>query len=1044
MANPIDWSIKSARTVLMILVLLMFMGFGAYTSIPRESTPDVRIPMLIISLNHEGISPEDAERLLIRPVEQKVQSIEGVKEMSSTARLGGGVVLLKFHAGLDVEKAKADVRDKIDEVKPDLPDESDEPVLQEINLSHFPVLVVSMSGQIPQRTLYRMARELQDEIEAEVSEVLEVNIVGEQEEAVEIVIDPIKLEGYGFSIEDVLFFVTRNNRLISAGNIDTGTGRMAIKVPGLIQSAQDLFDLPLKVQGDAVVKFSDVASVRRTFKDREGYAREMGQPAVALEVVKRTGENIIDTVAAARKITEEVRQEWPDHLHITYSQDESDKIIDMVGDLQNSLIIAILLVMVVIMTSLGGRSALLVGVAVPGSFLIGTLVLQWLGLTMNIVVLFSLILAVGMLVDGAIIVVEYADRKMAEGLDRVQAFSQGAKRMTWPVISSISTILAVFMPLLFWPGVVGQFMKFMPITLLATLTASMLMALIFIPTLGAIFGKASEQNIEERKSIAASEVGDLKDVKGHTQTYIQILERALEHPWKIMLGTVVLLIAILFIYATFGRGVEFFPNVEPNTSAIEVHARGNLSVEERDALVKRVEDRILDLPYFTSVYTNTEVSSRSRRKGPPRGEDVIGAITVEYIDWQKRPTADEISEIILERVSDIPGIIVAIRKNKPGPPTDKPIEVELSSNNIELLETSSKKVKRFLEALDGVTAVEDNASLPGIDWQINVDRAQAAKFGADVSLIGGTIRLVTNGIKIDEFRPDDSKDEIDILVRFPEDYRTLEQLKRIRIQTKQGLVPISSFVTMQPKPKINVIRRINAKRALKVSADVLPSVTADEKITEIRQWLETEADFDPKLISVQFKGEEEDKKETGDFLAKAFMVALFIIAIILVTQFNSFFSMGLVLSSIVMSTIGVFIGLLVMNQRFGIVMGGLGIIALAGIIVSNNIIMIDTFDRLRERIKDAKEVILRTGAQRLRPVILTQITTILGLTPIMLGINIDFLGAEITYGAPSTQWWRQLSTAIVFGVFFASVLTLIVTPCALMARENFRARRKSL
>lgn len=1036
----IQIAIDHARTVLLFLVFFIIAGLYSYFTISKESVPDVKVPIVIVSLALEGISPEDSERLLVRPIERNVSSIEGIKEMRSTAFEGGGSIVLEFYAGTNIDKAKIDVRDKVDEAKGDLPLRAEEPLVEEVNLSLFPVLVIHLSGEVPGRTLYNLASDLQDEIEARVSTVLAVNIVGDREEVVEIIIDPVNLEGYGLSLETVLAFVQRNNQLISAGSLDTGLGRLAVKVPGLLETAQDILAVPLKSEGDSVVKFSDVATLHRTYKDPTGYARTKGKSTVALEIVKRTGENIIDTISAVRQVTAEMRKNWPKNVQVSFSQDESQRIIDRINELQNSLVLAVLLVMLVIIKSLGFRSALLVGLAVPGSFLMGILLLDLMDLTINIVVLFGLILSVGMLVDGAIIVVEYADRKMAERIDRRSAYKIAATRMLWPVVTSLTAILTVFAPMLFWPGLVGQFIRFLPITLIATLTASIAMAIIFIPTLGALVGRIDTSDPEKLKSIAASEIGSLEDIKGFTRWYVNVLEKALDMPSRIVGSAILLLIVVFIVHLFFGKGTEFFPNVEPSVSLVKVQARGNLSVDEKDALVRQVEQKLVPMKEFMTVYANTDIggdNGGSKRRPQNITKDTIGLISLEYDDWQYRRPADEILEDIRKMVRGIPGVKVAINENRPGPPRDKPIQLELSSQNYEGLLQAVEKARGYFERLPGLTSIEDNRDVPGIDWQVKVDRAQAAKFGANVALIGSAIQFVTNGFLLDEFRPDDSTDEVDIIVRYPEKNRSLDQLEQIKVHTPKGLVPISSFIELTPQPRVGQIQRTDGRRSYKIDAELLPGQFATQKIADITQWLQTKTNL-PKDISWKFKGEEEDRQETAAFLIKAFCIAIFLIAVILVTQFNSFFHMFLVLSSVVMSTIGVLIGLLVMNQAFGIVMGGIGIIALAGIIVSNNIILLDTYDRLSKEFKDEREVILRTGASRLRPVILTKLTAIFGLLPIMLGINLEVLDLRMTFGAPSTQWWVQLSTAIVFGILFASSLTLIVTPCALMLRHNFR------
>ncbi|MFQ5775241.1 MAG: efflux RND transporter permease subunit [Kiloniellaceae bacterium] len=1040
----IDAAIGRARMVLASLALILLAGGYAYMTVPKEAEPDIQIPILYVNISHEGISPEDAERLLIKPMEEELRSIEGVDEMRSTAFLGGANIVLEFEAGFDADRALADVREKVDLAKPDLPEDADEPTVHEINLSLFPVLVVTLSGDVPERTLLRLARGLRDEIEG-ISSVLSAQIAGDRDEVVEIVVDPMVLESYGLNADDVIAAVARSNRVVAAGALDTGRGRFAIKLPGLFESLQDINDMPVKVNGDAVVRFGDIGVLRPTFKDPEGFARINGKPAIAIEVSKRTGENIIETIETVRAAVERERQNWPPGVVVTYSQDKSADIRTMLTDLQNNVLSAILLVLIVVVGALGLRSAGMVGMAIPGSFLAGILVLAALGFTVNIVVLFSLILAVGMLVDGSIVVTEYADRKMIEGQGRRTAYALAAKRMAWPIIAATATTLAAFLPLMFWPGVVGEFMKYLPITLVATLSASLVMALVFVPTLGAIFGRpggAVDQGT--MKALAAGEDGDLRHVKGFTGFYLTVLRGALRHPSKVLLAAVLVLVAAQWTYALYGRGVEFFPDVEPDNAALQVHARGNLSVWERDALLRQVEERILDLQRETgelhAIYARSVASSGVQRDEP---EDLIGTIQIEFTDWFLRRPANAILSDIRKRVAPLAGVILEPRKQEAGPPVGKPIQVEIASDYPDLIAPTAGRVAQTMAELGGFVDIEDGRPVPGIEWELQVDRAQAAKFGADVTLIGSYVRMITNGMKLGAYRPDGSDEEIDIVARLPAAYRDIEQLDRIRVQTEAGLVPISNFVTRTARPKVSLLRRVDGRRVMTVKADVGPGVLANDKVRELRQWIEG-ADIDPR-VSITFKGEDKEQKAAQSFLVKAFVVAIFLMAIILVTQFNSFYSAFLILSAVIMSTIGVMIGLLVTDQPFGIVMSGIGVIALAGIVVNNNIVLIDTFDRLRKTAPSPAEAILRTGAQRLRPVLLTTVTTILGLMPMVLGMNIDFFAREVQIGAPSTQWWRQLSTAIVFGLSFATVLTLIVTPSALMLRANlanWRARRR--
>ncbi|MGC2856724.1 efflux RND transporter permease subunit [Novispirillum sp. DQ9] len=1035
----IDAALHHTRTVLATLLLVLIAGLGSYMAIPKESAPDVNIPIIYVSMVHSGISPEDAERLLVRPMEKELRAVEGIKEMRSTAYEGGANVLLEFEAGFNADLAIQDVQRQVDKAKVELPDDTEEPTVNEVNISLFPVVVVTLSGNLPERTLLSMARHLEREIEG-LPTVLEVDIGGDRDEQVDILIDPVLVKSYNLSANDFTAFLARNNKLVAAGALDTGQGRFSIKVPGLLQSVQDVLDLPIKVEGDAVVRLRDVADGRRGFADAESVARVNGASGLTLSVKKRIGTNIVDTVDAVKAVVARERQAWPEAVEIHYTQDQSKEIKTSLHDLQNSVIAAILLVMVVVVAALGVRSGLLVGLAIPGSFLMGILALAAMGLTVNMVVLFGLILAVGMLVDGAIVVTEYADRKMTEGLHRSQAYAMAAKRMAWPVIASTATTLAAFLPLAFWTGVVGEFMKYLPITLLATLSASLLMALIFVPTLGAVFGKPGGANADEMKALAASEHGSLSDLGGMTGLYARTLEVALRHAGKVLVAAIALLIAAQVLYGAFGRGIEFFPDVEPENANILVHARGNLSTQEKDALVREVEERILDLPEFKSVYTI--VGKGAGEQDSPT--DLIGRIGVEFTDWDTRRPASQVLAEVRERTADLAGIQVEVRKQESGPPVGKPVQVQLSSPRTELLEPAAREVRAVMDRLGGFTDVEDSAAVPGIEWELTVDRAQAAKFGVDVQAVGDMVQMVTRGLKVTDYLPDDAVDEIDIMARFPEANRTLDQLEHLFVNTAQGPVPVSAFVTRQPQPKTGEIRRTDGQRVVDVKADVAEGLLVNDKVLELQAALRAHPGI-PAQVAIDFRGEDEEQRESQAFLVKAFGIALFIMAIILLTQFNSFYSALLILSAVIMSTTGVMLGLLVFNQPFGIIMSGVGVIALAGIVVNNNIVLIDTYDRLKTEFADPVEAIVRTGAQRLRPVMLTTVTTMLGLLPMVFSLNIDFVNREVTVGAPSMQWWSQLSIAIVSGLALATVLTLVVTPCMLKlrvdARRAWRARK---
>ena len=1016
----------------MSLAVIIIAGVVTYANAPKEAEPDLNIPIVYVSITHEGISPEDAERLLIRPMEQEIRTIEGIEELIGNAYEGGANIQIEFDAGTDTDVALQDVRAKVDIAKAKLPNETEEPTVTEVKFSRFdPMLVLNLAGNVPERTLTVLARDLKEKIEG-VSGVLEVNLVGVREELLEVVVDPLAMESYGLDQAQIFSLVARNNRLVAAGALHTGEGRFPVKVSGVFESAEDVLEMPIKAVGERIVHFKDVAKVRRTYKDAESYARLNGSPALAIEVVQRSGANIIGTIDKIKALIEEDRRSWPAGISIVASRDKSKDVHRMLSNLQNSVISAVLLVFIVIIGILGFRAASLVGVSIPGSFLLGILVITSFGITINMMVLFALIMAVGLLVDGAIVVTELADRRMAEGIERHDAYSGAARRMSLPIIASTCTTLAAFIPLMFWPGIMGEFMKYLPITLVAVLSASLLMALLFVPTLGSLFGSTGAINSDARRNLTAAETGDLDTVTGMTGKYIQFLKKSLRHPW-INLGAVsLMLVGIYLAFFTFGRGVELFPDIEPEFANLDIHARGDLSTDEKDVLVRQVEAYVLDLDEVESVYAKTGAAGRGA------AEDLIGSITLNFVEWDERRKADVILREIRESVSGLAGIRVQTRKAEDGPQQGKPIAIELSSRFPEMLETATGRVREALESVDGVFNVEDTRPLPGIEWQIDVDRAQAAKFGADITLVGNMIQLVTNGIKIGEYRPDDAEDEIDIRVRYPYDSRSLDQIDTLRIPTNDGLIPISNFVKRVPANKVSSIRRTNLRRTMQVNADIEEGYLDADIVAEMTEMLPF-LDIDP-AVSVTFRGGNEDQQEASAFLGKAMMIAIAVMAIILVTQFNSLFQALLILTAVVFSTGGVLLGHLIMDRPFGIVMSGVGVITLAGIVVNNNIVFIDTYNVLRGRGADAFEAILRTCAVRLRPVLLTTVTTILGLMPMVFALNIDLIKRDVSVGAPSTQYWTQLSSAVAGGLAFATILTLLLTPSLLMIQANVSER----
>lgn len=1019
-------AIRNARLTISVLIFLILAGAFAYQSIPKEAEPDVAIPIIYVSLAYQGISPEDSERLLLRPVETRMKSLKGVKEMRSAAYQGGGFVLIEFDPSQDLSTALDDVRNKVNDAKRELPQGAEEPTVTEVNVSEFPVMVVTLSGHVPERTLTAAARRLRDRIE-EVPGVLEATLQGARDDLVEVIIDPMKLSSYGLRLDQMIQAVGASNSLVAAGSIEGEEGKYSVKVPSLIETVEDVANLPIVAGPNAVVRAQDLATVRSTFKDAETITRLNGQPAIALEIKKRTGANLVDTVERVKAIADEAQKLMPEGMSVTYTQDKSVFINQLLNDLQNHVLIAVILVFIVILYVLSGRASLLIGLAIPSSFLIGILALGMMGYTINMIVLFSLILAVGMLVDDAIIVTEYAERRMNEGMPKELAFEEAAKRMAGPVIAATMTRIAAFSPLLFWPGIIGDFMKYLPITLIVTLAGSMLYALIFTPTLGAIFAKAHVHD---------------EHTAPRDGWYMALVKRAVRFPKTVLALTVGLLVGVQVAYSEYGAGVEFFPSVEPDYGLLYVHARGNLSLAEMDAATREAENRLLGWPGIESVYTRV---GKTRGGGADIPEDVVGVIQYEFVDWRERKPANQILDDLRGVMAGIPGVDVEVRVPDAGPPQGKAIQVRLSAQDPAGLDEKASAVAARIAEIPGVIDISDGLPPPGVDWALEVDRTKAARYGISPTSVGTVVQLVTTGLKLTDYRPAGADDAVDIRLRLPEDRRTLATLDQLRVETAQGSVPISNFVTRKPEPRTGTLNRIDGERTIVVQANVASGM----QVAEVQQQV-SQAVGEMDLGNARWKlaGSSQESEEASSFLTGAFGAAIFLIFVVLLAQFNKFTSVFLVLMTVVMATIGVFLGMLLTGQTFVIVMSGIGIIALAGVVVNNNIVLIDTYDRLRSDGWTKVDAILQTCRERARPVVLTALSAILGVLPIAFGLGLELFHHETTINAPSTQWWIALSSAIVYGLAFATVLTLIVTPSALMVftREKRPAgdQRRSL
>ncbi|MEP3333445.1 efflux RND transporter permease subunit [Sedimentitalea sp.] len=1196
MTGIVTWASERARMVLAFIALSLIIGGFAYANLPKEGEPDIEIPALFVSVQFPGISAEDSESLLVKPMETELADLDGLKTISSTAAENYAGVALEFDFGWDKTAIMADVRDAMNSAQAEFPDGAEQYTITEINFSEFPIVIVNLTGAVPERTMARIAKSLQDVLEA-LDAVLEAGIAGNRDEMLEVVIDPLRLESYNITALELINVVQNNNQLIAAGEVETEQGKFSVKIPSSFDEPRDVYNLPIKTNGDRVVTLGELAEINFTFEDREGTARFNGESTVALQVVKRKGFNLIDTVALVKETLAASKAKWPEELQavvkVGTSNDQSRVVGSMVSQLEGSVLTAVALVMIVVLSALGSRAALLVGFAIPTSFLLCFMFLAIMGVTISNIVMFGLILAVGMLVDGAIVVVEYADKRIKEGVGPMHAYVEAAQRMFWPIVSSTATTLCAFLPMLFWPGVPGEFMGMLPVTLIFVLSASLIVALVYLPVMGGVTGRMSRLFGRISDALRARLPWVVRALLVPVAMYMmflgamQVLNPAYLLPAGVAGFAAVLFGAVLFLFgsfaasvtlgaarierpartvrsghqlSTFGhfikfiagnpimpivaiatvfaavfyvaavlfpansRGVEFFVESEPEQANVYVRARGNISLHETDEMVRQVEEVIRAHPAVINVFAFAGSGGlNTGGPGQQSPQDTVGQVQFEIIPWEDRPTAREswffgklerdvtapaydgdfVIDQLNAKLQELPGFEAEILPLEQGPGSGKPIHLRLKGDDWGDLTAAADTARGYFDTLPGLIKVEDTLPLPGIDWQIDVDVEKAGRYGADVATVGGMVQLVTRGILLDTMRVDSSDEEIEIRVRLPEQDRVLSTLDSMKVRTSDGLVPLSNFITRKPVEKLAEINRVDQQRIFDVKADVgsalfkivtqnpetdseerlamvrtleagavaqgatlenaageafeivdlgdgvrvddlrtalsagdaqVIPVNANERIAVITEWLETNPL--PASIDWEWTGDQEEQEESGAFLQNAFLGALGLMFIILLAQFNSFYNSVLVLLAVVLSTTGVLIGMMVMQQPFSIIMTGTGIVALAGIVVNNNIVLIDTYQEFSQYMPRI-EAIIRTAEARIRPVLLTTITTMAGLAPMMFGLSLDFINGGYSIDSPTSLWWKQLATAVVFGLGIATVLTLIVTPSFLALRVWF-------
>ena len=1024
--------VDHSRATLSIMLLILFAGAGSRLSMPVEMNPNVTLPVVMIMVRHDGISPEDGARLLIRPIEKELKTLDGLEEVQATAQESMVVVTAEFEVADNIKEIVAEVREAVDRAKAEFPQDTKEPIVNELSPSPEPTIVITFSGDnVAERELYAAAKYYQRELEM-LPDVLEADVSGHRDEVVDVVVDPARLEQYGLRVDELIRAVTVNNLLIPAGEMDAAQGRFGIKVPALIETAEDIRALPVRHSAEGSITLGDVASIKRTFKDATGYSFINGKKAIAIEVRKRLNANLIKTVEASRAVIGESRDKFSADMDIGYVFDSSVMTNQMVEELQGNIITAMCLVLMLVVATLGVKSGLLVGFGIPFCLLGSLIFINMLGYSFNFMVMFGLLLSLGMLIDGAIVVVEFANTQAAAGLPTREAYIAAVRRMAIPVIASTGTTLAAFLPLLFWPGVSGDFMSYLPITVFAVLAWSLTYALIFAPTLGIVLARRRGQR-KQLPEDHRSEESATTFFQPLENAYLSILRPVIRAPAISAIIALMLLVGIFNLYGKFNAGQEFFAAIESQYGMASVRAQGNLSIEEQRKITFQVQDIVADVDGVDQLYGYAKGGSMVLF-GSDVSRDEISSFLVELYPREERTRGSaEIFEEIRQRTKSLPGVYVGAMEMETGPPVGKDIQIQLSSSDRQAMYRVAGQIRQWIaDNVEGVRDLQDTLPLAGIQWEIDVDRSRAAMLGVNVADVGNMVQMITGGVMIGEFRPDDADDEIEIRLRYPEQDRQLASIDSLRVNTPSGAVPIGSFSQRVAKPRVDAIQRIDMAETVFVLANSEAGYLPDDQTRQIAEWLATQK-FDSS-VNIAFRGANEEQAKAAEFLSTAFTLAMSVMLIMLVMQFNSFYQAALILFSVVMSTAGVLLGLLIAQATFSTILTGVGIVALAGIVVNNNIVLIDTYNYLRRSNSQlsAAEAVYNAARSRFRPVMLTSVTTIVGLLPLANGLSIDLVNRSYTLGGMVASWWQPLASAIVNGLVVSTVLTLLLTPAMLL------------
>ena len=1024
-------ALKRQVSVLTLMVFILVAGIYCYISLPRENFPDITIPYVFVTTTYEGVAPEDVEELISIPIERKLKGISDVEEIRSTSAEGISTVAVKFLPSVDIDDALQKVRDKVDQAKKDLPgDLPDDPVIQEVNFSDLPVIRVVLSGPFSLRRLQQFAEDMEDRLES-IPGVLDARLSGGLEREIHVEFDLDRVGAYRVPFSSLINAVSKSNVNMPGGSMDIGQAKYLVRVPEDFQDPAEIFSIVAFVRDGKPVYLRDVAFIRDSYKDPITRSRINGEKSVTLAIQKRSGENIVAVTDQVKAVVKEMKPLLPPNLKIDLTSDMSNDVRLMVADLENNILSGLILVVAVILLFIGGRSAIFVALAIPYSMLITFILLAAFGVTLNMVVLFSLILSLGMLVDNGIVIVENIYRHMQEGMGRKEAALAGTNQVAWPVITSTITTLGAFLPMLFWPGIMGEFMGYLPETLIMALSASLFVALVINPVLSARYQTVKLPKTEKKKE--ASKEPFVKSI------YLVVLNWSLNHRLVVVLTAFVMLVTSILLYGAFGKGTEFMPDTEPRRAYVHVKAPEGTNLDTSDKLVRLVENIVSKYEDIRYVISNIGAEG-----GDPFSQGGTGThinrVALDFKDFHDRKTLSSsvVKEVRGKALGAVKGAEVQVEKEKEGPPTGAPVNLEISGKDIHVLGELAAAIRKEIKDIPGLVDLKDNFVKGKPEIRVRVDKEKAALLGLDTYTIAYTVKTAINGAKVGVYR--EGKDEYDIIARLPDkDRRSLESLKRITVSGPGGEpIPLTSLAEVRLGSGLGAIMRLDQKRVVTISGDVSGRL-ANDIIKDIDGRLKTRVDW-PRGYAYRFSGEQLEQAKAGAFLSKAFVAALFIIFLVLVTQFNSFVTPFIILASVLLSLIGVFFGLLATNMAFGVIMTGIGVISLAGVVVNNAIVLIDYYNQLKERGMAARDALVKAGMVRFRPVMLTAITTILGLLPMATGISFDFRKVAWDIGNESSQWWGPMAVAVIFGLAVATLLTLLVVPVLCSLLSSFQER----